>query len=406
LIFPTRFGLVAGAWKGLIEVLLAAAKPSINQAAHVHRVSGHMFKKERDLAERSKTLLKNKEVRNLKADIVKKFPNVNEEELNTVIPNKADITVTKLANKTLLYSINGVTLLFDIEGRGNLCPALPFLWRFPNALPTYVIHSPVSEFVLRGADLMIPGICKSKIAELQSAGLKEGSKASIRVAGNPLPFAVGDSLVSGESLASGKLRGRAVTVLHVYGDLISTASVVPNSGFGPSRIYALEGYTEPGADADGADAYSSDEDSDTGSAGGEGDDGQVAEAGQQSGTQAEAGDLGADGADAVAAGIAGVHIHDAQERNADAGDLPEDGAGVGQIEEGEDGAGGEGIVDCDVVQEGDDGETGNPAGASRAEAAEAQNALLLQAVLLASKYVVKDKQLPMLVSTYWALIQR
>jgi translation initiation factor 2D len=356
-----------------------------------------MFKKERDLAERSKTLLKNKEVRNLKADIVKKFQNVSEEELNAVIPNKADITVTKLANKTLLYSIGGVTLLFDIEGRGNLCPALPFLWRFPNALPTYVIHSPVSEFVLRGADLMIPGICKSKIADLQSAGLKEGSKASIRVAGNPLPFAVGDSLVSGESLASGKLRGRAVTVLHVYGDLISTASVVPNSGFGPSRIYALEGFTEPGAGAEGGDAYDSDEDSDAESTG----DADGAE-------QAEADEVAA-----VVSGVSGVTVSDALESSVPEADVQGGDREGCTDEDGADGDAQEVVGDADNEEEeraaGEDlqdaAETGGGE-VSRAEAAEAQNALLLQAVLLASKYVVKDKQLPMLVSTYWALIQR
>ena len=200
-----------------------------------------MFKKDRDLTERSKTLLKNKEVRCLKAEIVKQFPNVQEEELNSVIPNKADITLTKLANKTLLHSIDGVVLFFDVNARNNLYPALPFLWRFPNALPTLIIYSPVSEFVLRGADLMTPGLCTSLLPEMAKLGLREGSKACVRIVGNPLPFAVGDCLFDTSILADGvRHKGRALTVHHVYGDLLSTSGVVPNSGFGPSRIYPIE----------------------------------------------------------------------------------------------------------------------------------------------------------------------
>lgn len=200
-----------------------------------------MFKKERDLAERSKTLLKNKEVRSLKTEICKQFPNVQEEELNSVIPNKADITLTKLANKTLLYSIDGVILFFDVNARNNLYPTLPFLWRFPTALPTLIIYSPVSEFVLRGADLMTPGLCTSLLPEMAKLGLKEGDKACVRIVGNPLPFAVGDCLFNTSILADGvRHKGRALTVHHVYGDLLNTSGVVPNAGFGPSRIYPIE----------------------------------------------------------------------------------------------------------------------------------------------------------------------
>lgn len=346
-----------------------------------------MFKKERDLAERSKTLLKNKEVRSLKSEIIKKFPTISEEELNTVIPNKANISVTKLASKTLVYSLDGVTLLFDIEGRSNLCPALPFLWRFPHALPTFVIHSPVSEFVLRGADLMIPGVCKSKLVDLQACGLKEGQKVSIRVAGNPLPFAVGESLVSGSALCSGKLKGRAVTVLHVYGDMIATSGVVPNSGFGPSRIYALEGFVEPGSGEE-EDTYSSDEEEevekegkdDGGSGAGKVDDevGSVAVAE----LEIETAVLNLQDSDVAAvtestAPIEGPEVEDEFVRQGEVVDN-------GELE----------VEDC----EGEEG--------VRRISAPEQDALLLQAVLLASKYVVKDKQLPMLVSTYWALLQR
>jgi translation initiation factor 2D len=352
-----------------------------------------MFKKERDIAERSKTLLKNKEVRTLKSEILKKFPNVQEEELNAVIPNKADITVTKLANKTLLYSISGVTLVFDIESRNNLCPALPFLWRFPQALPTFVIHSPVSEFVLRGADLMVPGICKSKIAELVACGVKEGDKVAIRVMGNPLPFAVGECLVGGAALGSGKLKGRAVTVYHVYGDLISTVNAVPNGGFGPSRIYPLEGFAEPGAADEQSDA-SDDEDSDS-------DASEEAAGGE---AEEDAGDVGCEeGADVEAETAAEVMdgaeelVSDLQRTSINHDDMKQDYTNEN----------GNNAVDPGALgSHAEDAEEGPGTADSTAVPTEIVDAQLLQAVLLATKYVLKDKQLPMLVSTYWALLQR
>jgi translation initiation factor 2D len=346
-----------------------------------------MFKKERDIAERSKTLLKNKEVRTLKSEILKKFPNV-QEELNALIPNKADITVTKLANKTLLYSISGVTLVFDIESRNNLCPALPFLWRFPQALPTFVIHSPVSEFVLRGADLMVPGICKSKIAELVACGVKEGDKVAIRVIGNPLPFAVGECLVGGAALGSGKLKGRAVTVYHVYGDLISTVNAVPNGGFGPSRIYPVEGFAEPGAADEQSDA-SDDEDS-------------VSNAGEE--VEEDAGGVGCEEGAEVEAETAAEVGEDTEElvSNLQRTSINHDDMKQDHTKEN-----GNNAVDPGALgSHAEDAEEGPGTADSTAVPTETVDAQLLQAVLLATKYVVKDKQLPMLVSTYWALLQR
>lgn len=359
-----------------------------------------MFKKDRDLAERSKTLLKNKEVRTLKADIVKQFPNVNEDELNVVIPNKADITLTKLASKTLLYSIDGVTLFFDVGARNNLYPALPFLWRFPHALPTFVIHGPVSEFVLRGADLMLPGLCASKIAELENSGLREGSKACVRIAGNPLPFAVGDSAVAWATISSAQRRkGRALVVHHVYGDLLAGGKMVPNSGFGPSRIYPIEDESAQ-KEAAADDVYeSASEESDTESAEAEGTG--VVEDDTKGGHEEE--QNGGVGAEENEEGSAVIDDTEADE-NA---------AGAVDDELGEDDA--EGVtLDHDIDGEdtgaGDRDEDVNTApDKSRETSRESQrlqDEALLQAVLLASKYIVKDKQLPMLVSTYWTILQK
>ena len=116
-----------------------------------------MFKKEKDLTERSQQLLKNKEIRTLRADCLKQFPSITEDEVASIIPNKAQVSVTKLANKTLLYSVDSVVYFFDLNGRNNLYPTIAALSKLPHMTKSLIIHSQVSRFMLKGADLMLPG---------------------------------------------------------------------------------------------------------------------------------------------------------------------------------------------------------------------------------------------------------
>ena len=59
---------------------------------------------------------------------------------------------------------------------------------------------------------------------LDLEGLVKDEKMSIRVRGNPHPFAVGSSLVNWEILQmgglKGVLRGKALAVTHIYGDCL------------------------------------------------------------------------------------------------------------------------------------------------------------------------------------------
>lgn len=117
-----------------------------------------MFKKDKDLTERSRSLLKNKEIRSLKAEILLQFPRLSEDQISEIIAKKSNLSQTKLASRTIVYSVDDVPFFFDKEGRNNLYPTVFTLWRFPEAMRTYVVHAPVSEFVLNGADLMLPGL--------------------------------------------------------------------------------------------------------------------------------------------------------------------------------------------------------------------------------------------------------
>jgi len=62
--------------------------------------------------------------------------------------------------KDVLYSISdNEPLAVDLNSKNELLPTLYFLSKFPTAIRQFVVHSPVSEYVLNGADLMMPGVC-------------------------------------------------------------------------------------------------------------------------------------------------------------------------------------------------------------------------------------------------------
>ena len=96
------------------------------------------------------------------------------------------------------------------------------LWRAPTMLPCMLILSPVSCFVLKGADLMLPGVCRPlTAAAAREAGLNSispGELWAVRVAGNPLPFAVGRAAVAAPNLELLEDKGKAMALIHHLGD--------------------------------------------------------------------------------------------------------------------------------------------------------------------------------------------
>jgi translation initiation factor 2D len=202
-----------------------------------------MFKKEQDLAERCRTCLKNKETKKLKTDILAQFPLLEESQL-AILFGKNNVTHAKLASRTIIYLVDDIPLFFDHSGRNNLFPTIFTLWLFPNILRNYIIYAPVSSFIIKGADLMLPGLATYTGLE----GCKENEKMCVRVHGNPLPFAVGTSLKTWESTENVVRKGRILSVLHSYNDCLSLSNKksVSNSGFGGTRIYPIENFIDIG----------------------------------------------------------------------------------------------------------------------------------------------------------------
>jgi len=194
--------------------------------------------------------MKNKDVRKLQQSIRDNFPAILEDQLSGVIGGKGNVIITKYASRTLVYSVDNIPYFFDVAGRTEIFPTVFALWHFASIMRCVVIHVPVSEFLLKGADLMLPGVVD--IEDLPS--LEEGEKVCIRVLGNPLPFAVGKSEVSGENVINGGglcggAKGKAVSVVHTFGDClwssvrrvgVEETVCFPNPGF-MRQLHRVEG---------------------------------------------------------------------------------------------------------------------------------------------------------------------
>ena len=122
-----------------------------------------MFKKE--FNEKSRTLLKNKERRAFKQCLIDQFRDIDVNSLSEIFATKSQqVYVGKIGSgtKDVLYSISeNEPIAVDLNSKNELLPSLYFLSKFPTALRQFIIHSPVSEYVLKGADLMMPGVCTS-----------------------------------------------------------------------------------------------------------------------------------------------------------------------------------------------------------------------------------------------------
>ena len=200
-----------------------------------------MFKKEKDLDQRTSNIIKNKDAKKLRNDLLKYFPyneanntGLTEESLMLIFPIKCFITMTKLTTRTLIYSLDSIPYFYDVNGRNDFYPTIYTLWKIPRLLSQVVIHAPVSSYILRGADLMTPGIM------YLDNGVEKEHKVSIRVMNNCCPFAVGLLEIDPSNMST---EGKAVRVLHMFGDMLwKSASVsIPNEGFSSLSVICGDG---------------------------------------------------------------------------------------------------------------------------------------------------------------------
>ena len=301
-----------------------------------------MFKK--DLAVKSDQKLSGKDAKKFIASVSQSLG----DDASGLL-GKKDLSMRRTGGGVVvtLYCNEAGALFFEADAM--LIPSLLALWRAP-MLPTLVVPEPVSAFLLKGADLMLPGVCG---CEHWRADLKTGDAACVVVRGNPAPLVVGRLLVTGQELVAAMKavespQGRCLENLHVFGDALwkYNGRQLPNEGFSVSdsqkTVQALAGAKS--ADGDG------DSDGD-GDGGGDGD-----------------GNGDGDG-DVTANGGAGETRQDGEDDGEPGGSDAADGGG-------------------------DDDEDG--------QADKAAMDSLLRRCFLQAAHAVSDKQLPMQINSFYA----
>ena len=127
------------------------------------------------------------------------------QELPIDVDKKADVRRDQHA-----LVIDGVFSFFLREGHEAWIPALPLLLRSPELLPHLVVDMGAVRHVVRGADIMRPGIVKVP-------DVSAGDLVVITDERHDKPLAVGKALFSGQQLSTAS-SGRMVENLHFVGD--------------------------------------------------------------------------------------------------------------------------------------------------------------------------------------------
>eukprot|EP01064_Diplonema_japonicum_P017984 TRINITY_DN2653_c0_g1_i2.p1 TRINITY_DN2653_c0_g1~~TRINITY_DN2653_c0_g1_i2.p1 ORF type:complete len:693 (+),score=192.23 TRINITY_DN2653_c0_g1_i2:40-2118(+) len=152
-----------------------------------------------------------------------------------VIEGKEDVTLWKLDSRLHVYAWGGAPMYIDTSGKlqGRLVPTVFALWRLPDLLPPLYVNAEVSPYILKGADLMWPGVYSPAFSPVV-----KGQLVAVTAVGNPMPFAVGTITVDTKMKLE---KGKAVEILHYFNDFLAQEGKVPTpGGFSCERITAVQ----------------------------------------------------------------------------------------------------------------------------------------------------------------------
>jgi len=196
----------------------------------------------------------------LRKGLERKLPKCTDEQLDEMLPSKGDLSMAKLGapHKGIVYFNGEMPVLIDVNGKGDfLIPTVFSLWSSPNLLPAFEVkHCQVTRFIVGGADLMLPGVRVPKDGfPLEGEGsFSQGDVYCVMVPGNPMPLAVGTTLMDSTTAAGGK--GKLLQLVHSYGDALWAAAEgkpTPNAGFLPDGVVPLGGSMDDPMEDEGAD---------------------------------------------------------------------------------------------------------------------------------------------------------
>lgn len=136
--------------------------------------------------------------------------------LDVLFPKKnAEIRVGKLENKTTVVLVENEPLFFQVVKDGPYYPTLKVLHRFPNIMKRLRTDKGAIKFVLKGSNIMCPGLTSSGATMHDEAD--EDEPVAIFAEGKEHALGVGTLLMSTEAIRA-ENKGIGVELCHHLGD--------------------------------------------------------------------------------------------------------------------------------------------------------------------------------------------
>lgn len=174
-----------------------------------------MFKKFTAEDVSGQTQVKSSVQRGIKAKILEQFPTMEGDVLDSLLPKKASMYITKCLDRVTIVTIDGKYLFFN-HFDGPYFPNLKILHTYPDILPKIQVDKGAIKFVLKGADIMCPGMTSSG-ARLPEVNLPKDTVIAIYAEGKEHALAVGLTSMSTDEIKSIN-KGIGVRNIHVLGD--------------------------------------------------------------------------------------------------------------------------------------------------------------------------------------------
>ena len=136
------------------------------------------------------------DVKRLKKELAKKL-RLDPDDAEAIVGGKKsvlELVKSPAPSRVQIYLSDGTPVVIDHSGKGDYELTYFALWRAPGALgePVVLRHCAVTRYLVRGADLMLPGVGR---VPSTAVPFGVGKLFAVTVPGNPTPLAVGETCV-------------------------------------------------------------------------------------------------------------------------------------------------------------------------------------------------------------------
>lgn len=159
------------------------------------------------------TTLKSNLLTKLKNQAIKEMPLI-EGIMDELFPKKTPVIVYSIEQHLKLYAVDNKPVLVEL-GTGDVFPMLRTAINYPGLLPVVYVDEGAVKALLRGADLMAPGI---KMVPKEFA---KGAIVQVHLLDCDQPFMIGQAEISSEEVKGAK--GLAIKNLTILRDALYMA---------------------------------------------------------------------------------------------------------------------------------------------------------------------------------------